>query len=65
MIRLLGKYGGIGTGKAFMKSIGFDCGPFRLPVLNMNEKAYQLFQEDLQEIGFSSFCSRLPEKVRM
>lgn len=65
MIRLLGKYGGIGTGKAFMKAIGFDCGAFRLPVLNLDEKAYQLFQEDLQKIGFSSFCSRLPQKVRM
>ncbi len=32
MIRLLGKYGGIATGKAFMKYVGMDCGEFRLPI---------------------------------
>ena len=31
MISLLGKYGGIATGKAFMKLIGMDCGEFRPP----------------------------------
>jgi len=34
MIRLLGKYGGIATGKAYMKIIGYDCGEFRLPFKN-------------------------------
>ncbi|MFM7770044.1 MAG: dihydrodipicolinate synthase family protein, partial [Bacteroidota bacterium] len=39
MIRLLGKYGGIATGKAYMKLIGLDCGDFRLPVKNMQADA--------------------------
>jgi N-acetylneuraminate lyase len=65
MIRLLGKYGGIGTGKVFMKAIGFDCGPFRLPVSNVNEKAYRLFLDDLNRVDFFSFCSRMPENARM
>ena len=30
MIRLLGKYGGIATGKAYMKLLGLDCGEFLL-----------------------------------
>ena len=60
MIRLLGKYGGMGTGKAFMKQIGLDCGGFRLPVKNMSPSQYQAFQEDLNSIQFRKYCSTLP-----
>lgn len=60
MIRLLGKYGGIATGKAYMKTIGMDCGAFRLPVKNMNAEQFQAFQQDVKALGFSSFCSKLP-----
>ncbi len=35
IVRLLGKYGGIRVGKAFMKAIGIDCGHFRLPITRM------------------------------
>lgn len=61
MIRLLGKYGGIATGKAYMRCIGFDCGHFRLPVRNMTEADYQGFLNDVEEIGFKQYCSTLPE----
>lgn len=57
MIRLLGKYGGIATGKAYMKLIGMDCGEFRLPVKNMKETEFEKFSFDTQQIGFSSYCS--------
>lgn len=60
MIRLLGKYGGIATGKAFMKLIGLDCGEFRLPVKNMTPAQFALFQEDAAAIQFHNICSRLP-----
>jgi N-acetylneuraminate lyase len=60
MIRLLGKYGGIATGKAFMKLVGLDCGEFRLPVKNMNAEKFELFEKDVQQLNFSSFSSRLP-----
>ncbi|MFV0604334.1 MAG: dihydrodipicolinate synthase family protein [Niabella sp.] len=58
MIRLLGKYGGIATGKAYMKLIGIDCGKFRLPVLNMGKVSFEEFKKDVAAIGFESFCSK-------
>jgi N-acetylneuraminate lyase len=58
MIRLLGKYGGIATGKAFMKLIGIDCGEFRLPVKNMSAEQFESFKKDTDQINFSSFSSR-------
>lgn len=58
MIRLLSKYGGISVGKAFMKSIGYDCGRFRLPVSNMSEASFNDFTNDLKQINFSDYCSK-------
>ncbi|MFT3901962.1 MAG: dihydrodipicolinate synthase family protein [Niabella sp.] len=58
MIRLLGKYGGIATGKAYMKLLGIDCGKFRLPVHNMSDEEFETFQKDVAAIGFESFCSK-------
>lgn len=60
MIRLLGKYGGIATGKAYMKLIGLDCGAFRLPVKNMSAEEFDQFQKDTIQIHFSSYSSRMP-----
>lgn len=60
MIRLLGKYGGIATGKAYMKLVGLDCGGFRLPVANMNEADFDLFRKETAALGFNNFCSRIP-----
>lgn len=57
MIRLLGKYGGIATGKAYMKLVGIDCGEFRLPVKNMSAEAFELFKKDVAAIGFNRFSS--------
>ncbi|HEY4206197.1 MAG TPA: dihydrodipicolinate synthase family protein [Puia sp.] len=64
MIRLLGKYGGIATGKAYMKKIGLDCGQFRLPVKNMSEAQWVSFQQDVDALGFENFRSRLHETVQ-
>ncbi|HMU47321.1 MAG TPA: dihydrodipicolinate synthase family protein [Chitinophagaceae bacterium] len=63
MIRLLGKYGGIATGKAYMKLIGLDCGEFRLPVKNMSQTEFEQFKNDARQISFTSFCSSLPQKT--
>ncbi|MEJ7736854.1 MAG: dihydrodipicolinate synthase family protein [Chitinophagaceae bacterium] len=65
MIRLLGKYGGIATGKAYMQVLGVDCGQFRLPVKNMNEKQIEAFHKDVEQLNFSSFCSRMPSVVHV
>lgn len=60
MIRLLGKYGGIATGKAFMKLIGMDCGEFRLPVKNMSQDDFDLFAKDAHQLNFTAYCSVIP-----
>lgn len=64
MIRLLGKYGGIATGKAYMKLLGLDCGEFRLPVKNMTAEQFISFKKDTEQINFSSFCSLKPASVK-
>lgn len=63
MIELLGKYGGISTGKAFMKYIGLDCGKFRLPVGSMSDEAYRNFVEDVNNLNMDEFFSKIPETV--
>ena len=57
MIRLLGKYGGIATGKAFMKYVGVNCGEFRLPVKNMNAAAYESFKQDVISLNIEEYFS--------
>jgi len=57
MIRLLGKYGGIATGKAYMKLVDLDCGGFRLPIANMSKENFELFKADVAALGFDSFKS--------
>lgn len=63
MIRLLGKYGGIATGKAYMKLVGVDCGKFRLPVKNMSEEDFMSFQRDATLLAFPEFCAKIPETL--
>lgn len=63
MIQLLGKYGGIATGKSFMKLIGMDCGEYRLPVKNMDATAFEKFKVDAEKVGFFHFCSVAAKKT--
>jgi len=63
MINLLGKYGGIATGKSYMKLVGMDCGEFRLPVKNMTADSFESFKKDVNQVGFYSFCSKKPASV--
>lgn len=58
MITLLGKYGGISTGKAYMKLVDLECGTFRLPVKNMDEKQFEAFKTDVAALDFESFKSK-------
>ncbi|MNF34175.1 putative 2-keto-3-deoxy-galactonate aldolase YagE [compost metagenome] len=58
MIRLLGKYGGISVGKAYMKVVGLDLGEFRLPVKNMSAEQFELFKKDVQSLNFEDFKSK-------
>lgn len=59
MIRLLGKYGGIATGKAYMKYIGLECGQFRLPIKNMSAKNYEKFVDDVRALNMHELFSKL------
>lgn len=58
MIRLLGKYGGMATGKAFMKYIGLDCGEFRSPVYNMTGSMYSGFVKDVRNLKMEKLFSK-------
>jgi N-acetylneuraminate lyase len=65
IINLLGKYGGIATGKAYMKLVGIDCGDFRLPVKNMSEEEFELFEKETESLSFRSYCSKLPVSTKV
>nr|WP_315177244.1 dihydrodipicolinate synthase family protein [uncultured Flavobacterium sp.] len=58
MIRLLGKYGGISVGKAYMKVVGLNLGEFRLPVKNMSVDQFELFKKDVESLNFEDFKSK-------
>lgn len=59
MIRLLGKYGGIATGKAYMKYVGMGCGEFRLPIKNMTGSDYEKFTEDVRLLNMQELFSKI------
>ena len=58
MIRLLGKYGGISTGKAYMRYVGFDCGEFRSPIKNMSREDYRKFTQDVKTLRMEEEFSK-------
>jgi N-acetylneuraminate lyase len=58
IIGLLGKYGGIATGKAFMRYVGLECGEFRVPVKNPERKMYDVFEEDVRQLGLDELLSK-------
>lgn len=58
MIRLLGKYGGISVGKAYMKVVGLNLGEFRLPVKNMSAEQFELFKIDVESLNFDGLKSK-------
>jgi N-acetylneuraminate lyase len=57
MISLLGKYGGMATGKSYMKFIGLDCGEFRSPVKNMTHEMYDKFMDDVKKLKMQEYFS--------
>lgn len=57
MIRLLGKYGGMATGKAFMRYIGLDFGDFRLPVKAFDPSMYDRFVADIEALDMKEWFS--------
>jgi N-acetylneuraminate lyase len=51
-IKLFGKYGGPGTGKAIMKLSGLDCGEFRAPVSNLSDSQLKELKDELEAMSF-------------
>lgn len=60
LIRLLGKYGGIATGKAYMRLLGIECGTFRLPISHMDPDQYEAFVQEALQNDFATYQSLLP-----
>ncbi len=59
MISLLDKYGGMATGKAFMRLAGIECGSCRLPVRNMPSGSWEAFVRDVRMLGIDHLFSEL------
>lgn len=62
-IMLLGKYGGIAIGKAYIKSIGFDCGEFCSPLKNMGVHKFKKLMEDVRALGMGHMRSKWQFKI--
>lgn len=44
--------------KAYMKLVGLDCGPVRLPLRNIKTDAFELMKKEAEQKGFKSFSSK-------
>ncbi len=62
VIYLLFKYGGIRTGKAFMRYIGLDCGKFRSPLNKFEDEKFRKLSEDINALGVDKLMSVYPKK---
>ena len=58
IVSLLVKYGGIATGKAFMRYVGLDCGKYRSPVKNMTDEMFENFVKDVKDLGIDNLFSK-------
>lgn len=60
MIKVLHRFGGSpAVGKGFMRAIGLDCGPARLPLRTLSEVGIEALREAAEEVGFFEFASRV------
>jgi len=51
--------GGIAAGKAIMKILGFDLGPVRLPLKNIEDSFIETIKKELLQTRFFEFCSSI------
>ncbi len=59
MIELLDKYGGMATGKSYMKLAGLDCGKFRPPVYNLPDDSFDSFRDDVRNLDIDDLFSKI------
>ncbi len=51
VVEVLLRYGGaVVAGKALMKHVGIDSGPWRLPLKNLDEKSYKILTNEMDAI---------------
>ena len=58
IVEILSRFGGLATGKSFMRIIGLDCGEFRLPVKNMTPLQFIQFKEEIDKMELHSFFNQ-------
>lgn len=52
VVRIILKYGSLPAQKAIMQMIGIDCGPVRLPLLELTASQKTAMYKELEDIGF-------------
>lgn len=63
VIRLFGRYGGAAVTKAFMKFVGVDCGPNRLPLMRHTATELENFRREVEATGFFAWRSGVEPDV--
>ena len=58
LVVVLRRFGGLPAGKTIMNVIGLDCGPVRLPLIDLTDAQREALRADLDRIGFFQYCSR-------
>ena len=59
LVKLLFKYhGAVVCGKAIMKLVGINCGPNRLPLLNLTEEEKVNLKANIEKIDNFEYCCR-------
>ena len=61
LLHIMYRFEGMAAIKPFMKLIGVDCGPPRLPLRVLDASAVGQLRRELDELGFFDFCCRAPE----
>ena len=52
LVRIIHRYGGLPPQKVMMKMMGLDCGPVRLPLVQLSHQEEQTMEEALRAIHF-------------
>ena len=54
LVRIIHRYGGLPPQKVMMKMMGLDCGPVRLPLVELSDSQQKAMRQELEAIDFFS-----------
>jgi N-acetylneuraminate lyase len=54
------RHGGLPAGKAMMPLVGIDCGPVRLPLVDLDASRRAALRRDLEPLGFPARMPGVP-----